>query len=357
MPDAPSPTDRSPHWRRVVGLFLLGTLTVGVWLRWALAGATELPVDFAHLRHAHSHLGYFGVLFPLAWMGLEQVEATTPGPRLRWAYALSTLVATVGFIGGGYGPVAIAGCTAVAAVWLIHAAALSPRMRHLEDPLGAVPLGLLLSLACVPPVAINLRTDPELAHGFVSTFLAGLLFTVLIPACLARWRVFVAPWPFLLAAAALGALALGVWSSVPARLGLIVLGGLLAVPAASTRLPGHLRTAWALVGLGLVALALGLLPNSRPVALGAIHFLVLGPVLASLVPAWLSRPPSDRMWWGGHACWGAMAGALVLQGLGAGAWTWTAAAAGGTASWVWWVMVLVGQLGPTQEAPEGVQMS
>lgn len=345
MPESSTAPGRAfGMWWGVVAAFVVGTLGLGAWLRWALAGVGGLPVPFADLRHAHSHLGYFGVLFPLAWAGLATVGVVTPGPRWRWFYALSTVVAVVGFVTGGYGPVAIAGCTAVAVVWGVHAVALRGHMRRLRDPVGAVPLGVLLSLACVPPVAVFLRSDPPLALGFVSTFLAGLLLAVLVPAALASRRISPGPWPFLLAMAALSALALGVAPTGLTRVGLLAFGGLLLVPAWSPRLPLHLRTVWAAVALGLVALALGLLPNTRPVALGAIHFLVLGPVLGSLAPVWLRRNPPDGVWWVGHLTWATMAAALVAQGLGAGAWTWTVAAVGGTATLVWWVGVMVFQL-------------
>ncbi len=63
------------HDARKRGLRLLATASVasglflGVGLRWGMAGELHLPLPFDHFRHAHSHTGYFGVLFPLAWLG------------------------------------------------------------------------------------------------------------------------------------------------------------------------------------------------------------------------------------------------------------------------------------------------
>jgi len=312
---------------------------MGVWMRWALAGTLALGLPFEDLRHAHSHLGYFGLLFPLAWMGWKHAGARTPSARALVLYALSTVLATVGFIHAGYGPIAIAGSTAVGAGWVWSAWPLLPRMKQWHDPLGAVPLGLVLSLACVPPVAINLRTDPELAHGFVTTFLAGLLLVVIVPSVLASARVSVGPWPALLLTGSLASLALGVLPNMPTRVGLLAYAALLLAPAYTARLAAHIRACWLGVSLGIAALALGLLPNIRPVALGAIHFLVLGPVLAVLMRHVLRRNPPSWAWWLGHGLWGSMSAALVAQAFTAAAWTWTLAAAGGTGTLLWWAVV------------------
>lgn len=321
-------------------------MAVGVWLRWALTGSVELPASFGHLRHAHSHLGYYGLLFPLAWLGWAAAGAATPG---RWAlrvYAVSTVVAFVGFAVSGYGPVAIAASTVIAAIWLYSVAPLIRRMKGLHDPLGAVPLGLVASLACVPPIALMLRTDPAMAQGFVSSFLSALLFVVIIPSTFAARGLSVGPWPLLWVTGCLGAAALGVAPGVATRAGLVVYAGLLLTPVWSARLDSHARWAWAPVALGLVAMAVGALPNTRSVALGAIHFLILGPILTTLAPLWLRRAPSARAWWCGHALWGTMSAALVAQVFVTGTWTWTAAAVGGTGTLVWWMWSLVRQVYP-----------
>jgi hypothetical protein len=330
-------------WRVSIAVALVGTMGIGVWLRWALAGGIGLAIPFANLRHAHSHLGYFGLLFPLAWVGWRAAGARVPGRATLVTYGLCTVIACVGFAQGGYGVVAIAGSTLVAAFWLWSAGALLGRLRSLGDPLGLVPLGIVASLSCVPPIAMYLRSEPALAHGFVSTFLSGLLLVVIVPSTLAGRHISPGPWPFFLVVGCLGALHLGVAPHPITRIGLLAYAGLMLAPTLSTRLELHARAAWGLTALGLCAMALGLLPNVRPVALGATHFLILGPVLSTLAPTWLLRSPPPWAWWLGHASWGAMSGALVLQAFMPLAWTWTAAAIGGTATLLWWSVVLGAQ--------------
>jgi len=333
-------------------------MLLGAWMRWALAGSLSLPLPFTHLRHAHSHLGYFGLLFPLAWLGWRAAGTGAPGRRAMLGYALSTLLAFVGFLLDGYGPLAIVGCTLVAGFWLWSCGALLGRMRQLHDPLGAVPPGIVASLACVPPIAATLRSDPTLAHGFVSTFLSGLLLTVIVPSTLAASRVSPGPWPLLFAASATGSAFLGVAPSSITGAGLLLYAALLVAPMLSRRLDPHLRVLWGLVAAGLGAMACGVLPNTRPVALGAIHFLVLGPVLGSLSSLWLPRRPPPWAWWLVHGFLGAMSASLVLQAFVSTSWTWTVAALGGTGVLVWWSAVLLWQITPRtagSDAPQEVR--
>ncbi len=347
-------TPQARPWRWVLVGSLFGTMAIGVWLRWALAGQSSVPFSFANLRHAHSHLGYFGLLFPLAWLGWKGAGAKVPGPRALISYAIATAITCAGFVHSGYGVVAIVGSTIVAAYWLWSAKALFGRMRRLQDPLGAVPLGIAASLACVPPVALNLRSNPALAHAFVSSFLSGLLLLVIVPSTLAGRRISLGPWPFLWLTGALGALALGALPHPIPRIGLLTYGALLlgatnTKPAtrdiAEEPVPAHPaltpieRIAWGTVALGLAAMALGLLPNVRPVALGAIHFLILGPILSAVAPHWLP-PISPSIWAIGHCCWGTMSAALVAQGFVTEPATFTIAAVGGSATLFWWLSIL-----------------
>lgn len=330
---------------------LLSTLGLGAWLRWSLAGAVPVPWSFSNLRHAHSHLGYFAVLFPVVWYAWRLAGAEVPSARVARSYQIWAWISVFGFAHAGYGPVAIAGSTSVAIYWLWSVRTILPRVRQLDDPLGAVPFGLVLSLLCVPAIAIFLRRDPVFAHAMVATFLSSLLMLVVLPSVFAASGVRAGPWPVLLGAGVLGALYLGPYPSVVTRVGLFLYGMVLLAPVATAGLAYHLRTAWLLVAGGMMALALGIVPNTRPVALGAIHFLILGPVLSGLGAALLRRGVPTWAWWFGHGVWGSMSAALVVQGMGGGAWTAKVAAVAGTGVVLWWCTAVAWGFVPNRAPP------
>ncbi|MBL8921398.1 MAG: hypothetical protein JNJ54_21240 [Myxococcaceae bacterium] len=316
---------------------VLVTLALGAVMRLSLAGLLTLPLDFHHLRHAHSHLGAYGVLFPLAFLAWRARGAPVPGARESLAYALATTLAFAGFLRAGYGPEAIVGSTIVGASWLASAFRLRAAVRRFDDPLALVPPGIVAAMACVPFIALTLRRDPALAQQLVATFLGALLLVVVTPSALASLGVRAWPTPLLTVAGLAGAAALGVWPSPVARLGLALYALWLASAARERSLGWSIRLSWLLVGLGLLAMAAGVVPNARPAVIGAIHFLVLGPVLLSLAPRrWpivtrLATPPL-------LVALSLHSGALVLQAFEAAPWSLAAAALGGLLAVAWWAI-------------------
>ena len=73
---------------RGAAVFLIATFALGVAMRWLLAGVAWPVANFSDWRHAHSHTGFFGVLFPLAWVAADRSGMWTPGPRqIRFYFA------------------------------------------------------------------------------------------------------------------------------------------------------------------------------------------------------------------------------------------------------------------------------
>ncbi len=322
--------------RLAVGAALITSLMLGSTMRWILAGRLDPGWDFGHLRHAHSHLGFYGLLLPLAWLAWRQAGQALPHPILLWTYALATLLAFLGFLREGYGPAAIVGSSLVAAIWLLSAWPLRRRWSDPNDPLAMVLPGILAAEACVPPIAMFLRTSPVMGQAFVTTFLTLLLLAVAIPSAMAA-RDLRAPWSALLIGALAGSASFALWPSPWMRLGLALYALLLARAAWRDERIGHLRTTWFLTSAGLLAVAAGALPTTRPVVIGAIHFLVLGPVLGSLAPGWLPRRIPAWSWWLELAGVLLLSLPLVAQGLGAGPWTLDASAIGGSWVLLWWI--------------------
>lgn len=330
---------------RAVAAGLLGTLALGVWLRWFLAGVgVALPggTTFPYLRHAHSHLGYYAVLVPLGWLAWERSSGRAALRRWeRWLYAAATVVATVGFVQRGYGILGIVGSTLVGALWLLAAW----RIARSDAPIVAVLPGTVLALACIPLIATSLRSDPAFAAAAVQTFLTALLFLVVAPSAVSalglreRW-----PWATVVTGA-LSALALGLWPTVLARVGL-GLHALSWLDVARRIEAPVFALPWLAAALGLLAVASGVIPLTHDVAIGAIHFLVLGPFVPSLTRSRIAAQLPPWAWWIHHGATAALAAPLLLRGAGwihapsGGAMMGIASAIGGSALAAWWLAVL-----------------
>jgi hypothetical protein len=332
---------------RSLGAIALGlalTLALGAYLRWFLAGVgVDLPsfTRFEHLRHAHSHLGYYAVLVPLAWLGWARQGVMALQPREAWLYGAGTALATAGFVQAGYGLLGIVGSTLVGALWMLAAWRAARAARGSDDPLQLVLCGTVAALACIPVIAIALRRDPTLAAAAVQSFLALMLFLVVAPSALValglRQR---GAWGLGVAGLGAGA-ALGLWEHPVTRVALAVLAAYWL--DAARRMPtAPLRAAWGAAAVGLLALASGLLPAVRDVAVGAVHFLVLGPLLMSLAAPSVAAAAPEKWWWVYLVAVGTLAGPLVWRALGvASPGTAVASAIGGTAVLLWWVVLLV----------------
>lgn len=269
---------------------LLVQVVLGAALRGVMAGV-ELPVGhFPHTRQAHSHLGYYGVLFPLLWWAWARAGLPTPGRLGTAVYGLATLASTIGFAREGYGPLAIATSTVVLGFWLHAAWSSRGALLQPRSWWGPAGPGILLSAIAIPAVAVTISRDPALSQELVQGFLTLLLFAALVPAALATAGA-PPPRPVPWTIGAIGtALVLGPWPAWPARIAALLLVGLLL--HAAWRLPASWdrRLLWAAVALPLGGVLVGLQPESHFLAVAGLHLAILGPVLLDLGSDHLSRP-------------------------------------------------------------------
>ena len=307
------PSRRMSAPPRALGLTaLVGLLVaagIGLWLRFGLAGVTPLAGTYAFVRHAHTHAGYYLVLFPLAWLAWHRLGARAPGPRLSALYGAAGLAAVVAFAHRGYALPSIAGSTVVGAVWLISAVRARGTTRGW---LRVAPLGIALAVLFVPPIGVLTSRDPALANAIVHSFLSVLLLLVMVPSALAtlRWP---APPPALWAALALAAAGfLGAVPFGPLGISLSVLGTLLARSAWGARGALPIRLAWFATAGGLMALGVQGAPPTTHRAIAAIHAMVLGPIFVTLAP------PGGALTWLSLVAAGVMGASLVSVELGLG---------------------------------------
>lgn len=276
--------------RSAVGILLaLGAATLlGLFLRWHIAGATTLWAEsFAHLRHVHTHLGFYGALLPLAWVAAAGDDDALP--RLTAPlYAFFVVLAHLGFAWSGYGVVAIAGSTGVLGTWLFAAWRRRRLVFEGDGWLSGLPVALPIAAACIPPIAVLLRRAPELSASLVHVFLSILVLAVLVPSALHVVGARAPRKPWWLLSALAGAAALGFDEARPL---LVPAAGLLLVTAVRARLDPVQRALWLAFGAGSAVVAVGILELSRATAMAALHFAILGPILPTLVWPYVERAP------------------------------------------------------------------
>ncbi|MCP4499706.1 MAG: hypothetical protein GY822_07060 [Deltaproteobacteria bacterium] len=296
-------------------IFLLTTLLVGVLLRLILAGEMAIDVlktPFAYWRHAHSHLGYYGVLFPLLFYAWRRRGGKGISQRTMALYMASALLAFVGFARSGYALLSIVGSTVIGALWLVQS--IRQRMffqmiRHrTSSPLTTVPIALFIACCFVPPIALFTRRDPYFAGQLVHTFLGVLLITVAAPTVLSTLNMRRLPWHLsswgsfsfgLMAALYFGVMP-SAWLGLPVvALGVVWLAQLLvsaecmgcvdefetegARNSAAQSGRSDVKVAFVLAALGMIAQGFMSVPMLPMRSIAGIHFLILGPLLMGLV--------------------------------------------------------------------------
>jgi hypothetical protein len=280
--------------RPAVALALILTLALGVVLRFFLAGHPLGLGDFHHLRHAHSHLGYYGFLFPLVWRVWRNAGIPQPGPRVFIAYGLATAAATLGFWVGGYNVVAIVGSAVVGLGWVISA--LWTRVFPWNGRWGWLssgPAGVLVAGILIPPIAIITQRDPLRAAEWVHTFLSLLIFLVFLPAALHRIGLPLRHPLWVWVAALPASVHAGLYPHLAFGLGFVGYAALLAGGLWQKRMqvPALVAVQLGFLAVGLLFFGLGLLPENASIAVAGFHFIFLGPVVSV---AGLARPGIPR---------------------------------------------------------------
>lgn len=190
------------HWAAILAVLSIAAAT-GAWMRFGLVYGFPADLQFVNIRHAHSHLMYFGWVTPalMALIGhhLPQLTARRDTPRFTGPIVLCLvfgLLAYPAFLLYGYQPAAIAGraiplSIAAAALnvigwyWFAWRYAVATRGAPRSAPLRILD-GAVLSLVGATlgvwglPVVTALQVDgvfwPQLlTHLFLDLFAEGWL--------------------------------------------------------------------------------------------------------------------------------------------------------------------------------------
>lgn len=298
--------------------FLLATIGVGLLLRWEMAGASFPWIQNLDLRRAHSHLGFYGVLFPATWIYWNGRKKWVPHGLSLFAYMLLVVTSTLAFLWQGYGLISIAASTGILAIWLSFAWKNRPGRRILQaDWSATASLAIVGAAVMIPFVAKTTHHDPALANQLAHAFLTLLLFGAFVPAMLEALGI-KAPraWTWLLATGFSAAYLTELSTHPVFGLGLLFLAASLLRGLFAHGFTRHrgLMTLWALFAASLGSVGLGLFPYSHFEAIAGIHFLVLGPLLMTFATVRLRVRPRAWLEFSYQASLLTMVSAILLQG-------------------------------------------
>lgn len=285
-----------------LSLFVIITGLLGLLLRWQLTGYGTATLMEWDLRRAHSHLGFYGVLFPVAWSIYGARKLWAPKGKLLLTYLLLCLLSVFAFLLQGYGFLAIASSTGVLIVWILFGwRNQSIRALFQKDWTAPASFSIYLSAILIPLVAVITKRDTSLANQIARFFLSLLIFGVFIPVTLRSLKGRAPHAGLWFLTSILGASFL-TFPESPRVLGLALawLGFEIArsilqrnpLPHPNTVQDLRLRMMWFVLATGFVAVGTNLFPPNYVQAIAGIHFLFLGPVLLSyLLIEREKRPP------------------------------------------------------------------
>lgn len=270
-----------PTVARLAAAFALGTVALGLALRWEFVTGTlgAAGFSFAFLRHAHSHGGYYGVLL-LPWMWAITHGALLPR-RFFTSYAAVAAVAAVAFIPFGYNALTITLATAVWVAWAWAGVACLRAGSARGGWLAETPWAVFAASVLIPAVGATARKHPELSASLVHFFLGALLLGVFVPMALAFSRAPKLRPPWLLVVTALGAAGAAAFDTLPGAGAVLALFGLV-LAAAARPLRGLRRGLWLAAAAGFVASGLDPRFRGAEARIAGMHLMILGPVLLAL---------------------------------------------------------------------------
>lgn len=279
-------------WLHFSLICLLITMLLGLLLRLSFAGFPVKALGSLDLRQAHSHLGYYGFLFPMIWSWLQGRGLWIPEKKWAYAYISVVFLSTISFLLYGYSPSSHGLSGLVLAVWLVFAfknyKVHSPLSR---DWLGSVPLSITFAAVAVFSVAVVTVIGFEnTGEKLVRSFLTILAYGVFLPIVLDRKALLPFPvWVWFLSILGLAGFVTDLVAPIYFLWApLLVSFLLLYVLLKSWSRPQNIlefRFYFYMVSLalGLIFFGLGWLPNTHFVAIAGLHFLILGPLLGLFI--------------------------------------------------------------------------
>lgn len=272
--------NKTAFWNRVAILCISVSILGGIFLRIQYSG--WLNVDWIDLRRAHSHLGFYGFLFPVLWgyLGRTNKNFWLPGRTYFWGYCLLVGISTMGFATAGYGRVAHISSFFVLLFWLVFALKNLALLKRVQESfLNIIPLAIFMAAMAIGVVLASFMGASLTPLIVVRVFLTLLLFGVFAPLSMTVLTDR-KPNGYLWLAGVLGfGLSLAIESVkvlqvMPALLSVLIL--YLIYPSLKISLKPQNRIRWYWVSLALIfiCMSLGVVPNNHFSAVSGVHFFV-----------------------------------------------------------------------------------
>lgn len=264
-------------WYNIAFYSLLCAVSGGLILRLQYSGFFA-DLTFLDFRRAHSHLGFFGFLFPMIWHHFEKSKFWICGQRLKIFYCLLLVLSTVGFLVSGYGILAHISSALVLVVWLFFAVSIYSKVKGLAK---SIPISIMMAALSVVCLAVLTGSGQNVVPWqLVRIFLTILVFGVFGSVVAEKLSVRSLS-PFLWVGSVLGT---GVFLSqtrfseyfsiFPAILGLCILYCLFNNKYLIYRKRDRIRIYYIILGITFILISFGFIPNNRSTAISGIHYFI-----------------------------------------------------------------------------------
>lgn len=262
---------------------LLLSICIGLLVRFQLTGIVE-SIESLDFRRVHTHIGFYLVFFPLIWLNFKP-NAWSPRPTHFIIYLSIASLALISFLFLGYGLLSKILSGLVLLFWLSYA------IINLKKPYDirgwAQPfIGIILATGSIGYlIFLGTQGETVLAKKAVRMFMTCLLWGAFAPLCLER-KNFSKPniviWTLSVALTAIFVMDVPWGRSAflgPLLLGVAILFSLVGQRSETSN---RIKYYWLSTALSLVLFGLGALPNHHAIAVGGLHFFVLGPLLQTI---------------------------------------------------------------------------
>ncbi len=267
-------------WHKLSLLSFYITILAGLLLRMQYSGYLGFLSEI-DIRRFHSHLGFYGFLFPLLWGIVPAYGFWVPGRKLRILYSVLLIVSMIGFGLSGYGIVSHISSFFVLLIWLSFGFK-NIRMSYKGDRwINAIPMGVILSAVIVLTIFILRMTGADISiPQVVRVFLTTLLFGVFGPLALeniSKPLFSVHIWLIVIFGVGvfLSSLDFHIYFILfPVLAGMYLVLSFIKNVSFKKLKADRLYSYWLLFAVGLVGMSCGYIENNHFTAVAGIHYAV-----------------------------------------------------------------------------------